>query len=109
MAGSADWCHFAVRLERTRLQRMVKGGELSYEDEKYSYLVALKEPAARAGARVLRHPRVQPGLIEVSLCTREEGLRSARITKRNKEQWRAARKADWGDRWSGEPAADDVE
>src|SRR5579884_1100290 len=34
-----DWCHFSVRAPRTRLQRAAKGATLSYEDEKYSYVV----------------------------------------------------------------------
>ncbi len=94
-----DWCHFAVRVERTRLHRIAKGGDLSYEDEKYSYLIALKTPANPAGARILRHPKIQPGLIELTLCSQDGGVANARITKKNKDQWRAARKADWGDPW----------
>lgn len=94
-----DWCHFAVRLERTRTHRIVKGGDLSYEDEKYSYLIALKEPAAPAAARILRHPKIQSGLIELTLCTQNDGLQTARITKKDKDQWRAARKANWADPW----------
>lgn len=94
-----DWCHFAVRVERTRLHRIAKGGDLSYEDEKYSYLIAVKEPATPAGARILRHPKIQSGLIELRLCTQEGELQNARITRKNKDQWRVARKADWGDPW----------
>lgn len=93
-----DWCHFAVRVERSRLHRQLKGGELSYEDEKYSYVLALKEDAAPAAARVLRHPRIQSGLIELRLCA-SEGIEERRVTKRDKAAWRAARHAEWGDRW----------
>lgn len=97
-----DWCHFAVRIERTRLHKIAKGGDLSYEDEKYSYLIALKEPSTPAPGRILRHPKIHSGLIELTLCTKDDGLKNARITKKNKDEWRTARKADWGDPWSPE-------
>ena len=49
-----DWCHFAVRLPRSKLHRRAKGVELSYEDEKFSYAAVNREPAGRAAARVIR-------------------------------------------------------
>jgi ribosomal protein RSM22 (predicted rRNA methylase) len=94
-----DWCHFAVRIERTRLHKIAKGGDLSYEDEKYSYLIALKEPSTPPSGRILRHPKIHSGLIELTLCTRDEGIKNARITKKTKDQWRVARKSDWGGPW----------
>ncbi len=99
--SDGDWCHFAVRVERTRLHRSLKGGDLSYEDEKYSYVLALKSEVNPCDARILRHPHTHPGLIELQLCTRANGLQPARVTKKDKPSWRAARKADWGGRWGG--------
>jgi ribosomal protein RSM22 (predicted rRNA methylase) len=93
-----DWCHFAVRVERTRLHRLAKGGDLGYEDEKFSYVLALREPAAMRPARILRHPRVDAGRIELKLCA-VGGLESRTVTKREKQDWKHARKASWGDRW----------
>jgi ribosomal protein RSM22 (predicted rRNA methylase) len=93
--GDNDWCHFAARVERTSLHRRLKDGGLGYEDEKFSYVAVTREPAALSGARVLRHPRHHPGLIELELCT-PVGTQKERVTKRDKERFRAARKAEWG-------------
>lgn len=93
--GDTDWCHFAARVERTSLHRRLKDGGLGYEDEKFSYVAVTREPVALSGTRVLRHPRHHPGLIELELCT-PAGTRKERVTKRDKERFRAARKAEWG-------------
>jgi ribosomal protein RSM22 (predicted rRNA methylase) len=94
-----DWCHFAARVERTSLHRRLKDGGLGYEDEKYSYVAVTRDPVELGGARVLRHPRHHPGLIELELCT-PAGTQHERVTKRDKERFRAARKAEWGSRFS---------
>ncbi len=101
-----DWCHFAVRVPRTRRHRQVKGGTLGYEDEKYACLVLARGDARPvAGARVLRHPRIEKGRVGLTLC-QPDGLARVTVTRRDAD-YRPARKADWGDAWSG--AADDGE
>lgn len=97
-----DWCHFAVRVERTRLHRQLKGGTLGYEDEKFSYVVALRSGAAPAGGRILRHPDIQRNLIRLTVCT-AGGVAGQAVTRRD-PRWRAARKVSWGDRWPAAPA-----
>ncbi len=91
-----DWCHFAARVERSSLHRRIKGGELGHEDEKYSYLALSRDPVQMAQTRIVRHPRHHPGLIEIELCT-PTGLQTDRVTKRDRDRFRAARKASWGD------------
>jgi len=93
-----DWCHFAARVERSSLHRRVKDAQLNYEDEKYSYIALAREPVTLPGARVIRHPQHHPGLIVIETCT-AAGLRTQRITKRTKEDFRAARHCSWGDTW----------
>jgi ribosomal protein RSM22 (predicted rRNA methylase) len=90
-----DWCHFAARVERSSLHRRIKEGALGYEDEKYSYVALVREQFGLPEARVLRHPHHHPGLIELELCT-PGGVEQRRVTKRDKDAFRAARKAEWG-------------
>jgi ribosomal protein RSM22 (predicted rRNA methylase) len=91
-----DWCHFAARVERSSLHRRLKGGQLGHEDEKFSYVALARTPVELASARIIRHPQHHPGLIEIETCT-AGGLRSERIPKRDRDRFRAARKAAWGD------------
>ncbi|NMP24189.1 small ribosomal subunit Rsm22 family protein [Sulfobacillus harzensis] len=102
MAGG-DWCHFAERIPRTQLHRRLKGGSAPYEDEKYAYLALVHDTAGDRHARILRHPRIEPGRIALTLCT-PHGLRQESITKRNRERFRRARKASWGSVWPSEHA-----
>ncbi|MFB3829660.1 MAG: small ribosomal subunit Rsm22 family protein [Bryobacteraceae bacterium] len=97
-AAGAGWCHFAARLERSSLHRRLKGGELSYEDEKYSYMAFTREPARTPQARIVRHPHTQPGQITLELC-KEGKLTSERVPRGDRERFRKARKAAWGDGW----------
>jgi len=96
MAGS-DWCHFAVRLERSSLHRELKGARLGYEDEKYSYLAVSAARAPRAAARVLRSPRPHRGHVRLLLCE-EGGLRERVISRKDGELYKRARQTRWGDR-----------
>ena len=103
-ARQGDWCHFAVRVPRTRRHRQLKGGSLGYEDEKFAYLVASKGSGeSRPQARVLRHPRVEKGRITLTLCTAEDAVR--KVITRREASWHAARKAEWGDGWTTAPDA----
>ncbi len=93
-----DWCHFAARVERSSLHRRMKAGSLGYEDEKFSYVAFAREPVTLPGARIVRHPQHQPGVILLETCT-PSGLRSERATKRDRDLFRRARRAGWGDSW----------
>jgi ribosomal protein RSM22 (predicted rRNA methylase) len=95
MAGG-DWCHFAQRLVRPPFQRRVKGAELGYEDEKFSYVAVARTPGTPIAARVLRHPRYLPGRVELQLCT-ADGLQQRTVTKSDREAYRKARDVSWGD------------
>lgn len=91
-----DWCHFAARISRTSSHRQAKGADLGYEDEKYSYVIAAKEPQLLPQARILRHPQKHSGHLAVTLCT-EQGLVNQTISRRHGALYKKARKWEWGD------------
>lgn len=97
MAGS-DWCHFAQRLERSALHRRMKHASLSYEDEKFSYVAVSRTAAALPAARIIRRPAHHKGLIELQLCRGADTV-TTRVPHKDRERFRAARKAAWGEPW----------
>ncbi|MFN7927280.1 MAG: small ribosomal subunit Rsm22 family protein [Blastocatellia bacterium] len=96
--SKSDWCHFAARVERTALHRKLKEGLLSFEDEKYSYLAIAKGSVTRATARVLRRPNIKTGFVAIKICT-PQGETDLTVTRSQKEQFKRARKINWGDAW----------
>ncbi|CAN7465124.1 hypothetical protein LJR225_003157 [Phenylobacterium sp. LjRoot225] len=92
-----DWCHFAVRLPRSRDHRLAKGAEVPYEDEPYAYLLAARPGlGAAAPARVLAPPRAGKPGIDLKLCT-PEGVEARFVGRRDKAGHAAARRLGWGD------------
>lgn len=91
-----DWCHFTVRVQRTKLHKQLKGGDAPYEDEKFAFLALVKTPpAAPCAGRVLRHPQIAPGRITLTLCE-GGGIKNRVVTKKD-PLWKRARKIGAGD------------
>ncbi|RUX01668.1 methyltransferase type 11, partial [Mesorhizobium sp. M8A.F.Ca.ET.023.01.1.1] len=40
-----DWCHFSRRVARSRLHRLAKDADVPWEDEKFIYVAASRQPA----------------------------------------------------------------
>ncbi|MFF7727754.1 small ribosomal subunit Rsm22 family protein [Streptomyces sp. NPDC008001] len=100
----SDWCHFSARVSRSSLHRQVKGGSLAYEDEKFSYVAAVRGDLPGAAeapvpARIVRKPQIRKGQVLLDLCTTADGLARETVTKRHGDAYKAARDADWGDEW----------
>ena len=93
-----DWCHFGVRLNRTAMQKRLKGGVLAYEDEKYAYVLATRDAGAPAPSRVIRRPKAAPGQVTLHLCG-ADGLFQETLTRSRRDAYRMARQARWGDPW----------
>jgi ribosomal protein RSM22 (predicted rRNA methylase) len=91
-----DWCHFAARLQRSEAHRSVKAASRGFEDEKFSYAALAREPQPRAAARIIRPPQVRPGHVLLELCE-PSGVGRTTVSRRDRESFRRARKAAWGD------------
>ncbi len=91
-----DWCHFTARISRSKLHKMMKGGDVPYEDEKFSYIAAVREDCVPCTSRVIRHPKIESGKITLKLCTKT-GITDKIITKKDGALFKKARKSDCGD------------
>jgi ribosomal protein RSM22 (predicted rRNA methylase) len=92
-----DWCHFSQRLSRSRDHRMVKGAELPFEDEKYSYVVLSRQkPVAPVLDRVLAPPHVTKSAVTAKLCT-PDGLVVDVAPRRDRDTYKARKNWRWGD------------
>ena len=96
--AATDWCHFDTRVERTRRHQRVKAGTLPYEIEKFSYVIAAKQPPTlpARSARIIRHPLKRSGHVILDLCTSEGAAQRLVVARRDKESYRQARAARWG-------------
>lgn len=90
------WCHFSTRVSRSKLHKDIKGGDAPYEDEKYSYIAFSKSEVIPCKNRILRHPQINPGFIELDVCSKD-GFKKIKYSKKDKELFKRARKSDAGD------------
>jgi ribosomal protein RSM22 (predicted rRNA methylase) len=96
LADNERWCHFGVRLPRSRDHLIVKDADVPFEDEKYSYLVAGKDIGGAWGRRVLATPKMNKAAVTLTLCAPER-TEERIVERRQKDAYRAAKRLDWGD------------
>lgn len=86
-----DYCQFYARVERSKLMKMAKDAELSYEDEKYFYLLISKEKTQENNkCRVIRRPSYETNRVKLVVC--DDGKKDIVITKSDKEKYKKSRK-----------------
>jgi ribosomal protein RSM22 (predicted rRNA methylase) len=68
--AAPDWCHFTQRLQRSQAHKQIKGAELPFEDEKFSYVALTRTPVPSRPSRVLAQPVVSKVEVTAKLCTR---------------------------------------
>jgi ribosomal protein RSM22 (predicted rRNA methylase) len=91
-----DWCHFKVRLPRSREHLHAKNATVPFEDEKFSYLIASRDSVIKQNARILAPPVASKPAISFKLCS-ETGLSLHSVARRNREEYKRIRKLGWGD------------
>ena len=91
-----DWCHFSQRLARSRAHKQVKGADVPFEDERFSYVALTREPVFEHPSRVLAQPAIGKAGISARLCT-PAGITLAKVPRRDKEAYAKARHWRWGD------------
>jgi ribosomal protein RSM22 (predicted rRNA methylase) len=99
LAERNDWCHFSQRIARPAFQRRLKGASAPFEDEKFAYLIVSRRPALPVNGRIVLHPKIYSGRIELQVCT-ADGLQLITVTRSQGTIWRQARDKEWGDSWS---------
>lgn len=97
MAGAA-WCHFSVRLPRSRDHKLVKRADVPFEDERYAYVAAALDAPSLVPvvARVIGTPIISKSDVALSLCT-TRGLERRFVPRRSKPAYARARRLQWGD------------
>lgn len=94
------WCHFSVRVERSRLHRQAKEGSLPYEDEKFSFIAFGRKEFAVPSHRIIGHPSGSK-VLQLQVCDSQGEAHTQDIPKsdlRHKE----LRRLEWGDGFGGD-------
>jgi ribosomal protein RSM22 (predicted rRNA methylase) len=94
-----DWCHFAQRVARSRDQMILKSATLGYEDEKFAYVIAVREELFHPGGsdRILARPEMGKAGVSLKLCRRDGSAGLVTIGRRDAEVFKPAKKREWGD------------
>ena len=97
MTGS-DWCHFSVRLPRSRDHMRAKNADVPFEDERFSYVAAARAGIALAApaARIVSPVVTAKAGSRFRLCT-ENGISVVDIPRRDPAEYRRHRRKNWGD------------
>ena len=92
-----DWCAFYARVFRSSIHKQAKKGELGYEDEKFSYIAFSKVPTQNTESRILRHPQIYKGYVNVKLCTKD-GIQEKKYSKKDGDIYKRVRKLNAGEK-----------
>jgi ribosomal protein RSM22 (predicted rRNA methylase) len=94
--AAPDWCHFTQRLPRSRAHMHLKGAELPFEDERFSYVALTRAPVTRRPRRVLAPLTVTKAAITAKVCA-VGGVLNTVVPRRDKTSYQRFKKIRWGD------------
>ncbi|MCQ2978908.1 MAG: small ribosomal subunit Rsm22 family protein [Clostridia bacterium] len=90
-----DWCHFTIRVARTKIHKELKEADVPYEDEKFSYIVLSKIKTDKCNMRVMRHPIIETGKVTLTVCSKD-GV-SEKCFRKKDDEFKIAKKLNCGD------------
>jgi ribosomal protein RSM22 (predicted rRNA methylase) len=90
------WCHFVQRLPRSKAHKHLKGADLPFEDEKFSYVVLSRTAPDARPSRVLAQPALTKIAVTAKVCT-PQGVERVTAPHRDKAFYARARRWNWGD------------
>lgn len=90
-----DWCHFSVRLARSRAHMHAKGASVPFEDERFAYLVLAREGEPSGLGRIVARAVHAKSGSTFRVCT-EGRLETRHVARREAVAYKLARKLDWG-------------
>lgn len=96
LLAAHDWCHFSARLERRPFHKILKGATQGYEDEKFVYLIATRDPFPFRGERILKKPRQSKGRIVLDTCAGDH-VNMYTFLKSQTPDFQKMKKLKWGD------------
>lgn len=94
--GTTEWCHFGVRLERSREHQWAKEGSRGFEDEKFSYVILSKVGVKTFFGRMVKDSLRRKGHTILTLCT-DQGIETKTVSKKDKD-YKNINKLNWGDK-----------
>lgn len=94
-----DWCHFKIRLPRTKIHQQIKQGTQSFEDESYIFgIFAKNQQLITRKTRIIKKPIKNKGHIIFDLCT-DQGLKRTIVSRKDKDSYIKAKKYSWSDKF----------
>jgi ribosomal protein RSM22 (predicted rRNA methylase) len=92
-----DWCHFAVRLPRTRDHMRAKNASVPYEDERFSYVAAVREDVvlSTSSQRIIAPVLSGKAGLKFRVCTGDR-IAEVGVPRREHAVYRQSTRKRWG-------------
>lgn len=94
MAGK-DWCHFKVRVQRSRAHMHAKSAHVPFEDEAFSWIAFSRAAAKPAAGRVIAPVNNSKAGLDLRICAAGR-LQDKHVASRDKGTYKLFRKVTWG-------------